>query len=78
MAARSQAASWCRIIAIIVGSATNQDGKSNGKLACYLQNAAGTTTDYDGTGAHTLAANNWYLLHLTYSASVGLAAYVNR
>lgn len=49
--------------------------KSTGKLACYISGSA--TVSYDGTGAITLLANQWYHLVMTYSAALGLTGYVN-
>ncbi len=50
--------------------------KSTGKLACFAQNGA-SSSSYDGTGSHTLSAATWYYLTMTYSNAAGLIGYVN-
>jgi hypothetical protein len=51
--------------------------KSNGKLACYVQPVSGGQVNYDGTGATTLSAGQWYFLAMTYDSVSGLKCYVN-
>ena len=51
--------------------------KSNGKLAVYAFGSVLTQSNYDGTGAFTLAANTWYHLCFTFLGGVSLAGYVN-
>ena len=49
--------------------------KSTGKLALYVK--GNIQVSYDGSGIHTLAANKWYHLVLTYDGTSGLYGYVN-
>lgn len=51
--------------------------KSNGKLACYVYQTLELQSNYDGTGAFTLAANTWYHLCFTFLGGVALTGYVN-
>lgn len=58
------------------GRVTTMLLKSNGKLACYLGTSGGIV-NYDGTGANTVTAGNWYYLTMTYDAANGLTGYIN-
>lgn len=58
------------------GRVTTMLLKNNGKLACYLS-ASGGIVNYDGSGANTLTAGNWYYLTMTYDAANGLTGYIN-
>ncbi len=51
--------------------------KSNGKLAFYAFGSVSTQSNYDGTGAFTLAVNTWYYLCFTFLGGVSLTGYVN-
>ena len=51
--------------------------KSNGKLAFYVYQTSVLQSNYDGTGAFTLAVNNWYHLCFTFLGGVALTGYVN-
>lgn len=49
--------------------------KSNGKMAFYVY--AGGAISIDGTGTATLTTNRWYFVAMSYSATAGLAGYVD-
>lgn len=49
--------------------------KSNGKMAYYVY--ASNVVSADGTGAFTLSTGRWYFVAMSYSASAGLAGYVD-
>jgi len=51
--------------------------KSNGKLAVYVFQSFSLQSNYDGTGAFTLATNAWYHLCVTFLGGVALTGYVN-
>ena len=51
--------------------------KSNGKLAIYVYQTTVLQSNYDGTGAFTLATNEWYHLCFTFIGGVALTGYVN-
>jgi hypothetical protein len=49
--------------------------KNNGKIACYV--TANASVNYDGTGAATIALNQWVHYAITYDSVSGLRGYVN-
>jgi hypothetical protein len=51
--------------------------KSNGKLALYTEDSAGTDINYDGSGLHTLSTGTWYHVALTYAGGDSMRGFVN-
>lgn len=53
--------------------------KSNGKIAVYIENSAGTSCNYDGSGSNTLVTGTWYMFAytVTYASPTLLKGYIN-